>query len=149
MRKLMRPIKRSEPTNASDAKAAAVEYKSRLQNSIERMETEYDKALLTLNPAAITISIALYNQLIVASKVPRHIWLLHSAWGSWGIATLMTVASFLLSKMALDEALKKFDEGRLYASNYKSPLNQATEILNLLAGAGFLLGIAFAAFFFK
>jgi hypothetical protein len=58
------------PDEAPVSDPAAVEYRKRIQDAIERMEIEYDKALLALNPAAITVSIALYNQLIAAAKVP-------------------------------------------------------------------------------
>lgn len=126
----------------------ATEYIKRLRDAIERMEIEYDKALLALNPAAITVSIALYNQLIAAAKVPRNTSLLHLAWGFWLVATVSTLASFLFSKMALQKALDEFEEGKLNASNYKSPLNQATIFLNWASGAGFLLGLFFAAIFF-
>jgi hypothetical protein len=92
----------------------AIEYKKRVQDSIERMELEYDKALLTLNPAAITVSIAMYNQLIAVTKgVPRETALLHLAWLCWLSGTICTLLSFLLSKMALQKALAKYEEGQL------------------------------------
>ena len=128
---------------------AAIEYTKRVHDSIERMEIEYDKALLALNPAAITVSIALYNQLIAAAKAPPDTWLLHIAWLCWVVATVSTLLSFLLSKMALQQALAKFEEGQLTASNYKSPLNQWTVIMNWVAGGGFLLGLICAACFFR
>jgi hypothetical protein len=47
---------------------------------IERMELEYDKVLLALHPLGISVSAALYNQMI-GSKVKIHsVWLLHVAW---------------------------------------------------------------------
>jgi hypothetical protein len=104
----------SEEEPVSDS--AATEYKKRVQDAIERMEIEYDKALLALNPAAITVSIALYNQLIAAAKVPPDTWLLHIAWFLWLAATVCTLLSFLFSKMALEQALAKFEQGQLDAS---------------------------------
>jgi hypothetical protein len=47
---------------------------------IERMELEYDKVLLALHPLGISVSAALYYQMI-GSKVKIHsVWLLHVAW---------------------------------------------------------------------
>jgi hypothetical protein len=127
----------------------AAEYKNRLQNNIERMEIEYDKALLALNPAAITVSIALYNQLIAATKVPNDTLPLHIAWGWWLFGTICTLFSFLLSKIALQEALAKYEEGQLDTSNYNNVWHQATGVLNWASGAGFLFGLISAAFFFQ
>jgi hypothetical protein len=39
--------------------------------------------------------------------------------------------------MALEQALAKFEEGQLDASNYESRLNQMTAIMNWAAGGGF------------
>jgi hypothetical protein len=137
-------MSQEEPVSDS----AATEYKKRVQDAIERMEIEYDKALLALNPAAITVSIALYNQLIAAAKVPPDTWLLHIAWFLWLAATVCTLLSFLFSKMALEQALAKFEQGQLDASNYKSGLNRVTTIMNWAAGGGFLFGLFSAAIFF-
>jgi hypothetical protein len=111
---------------------------------------EYDKALLTLNPAAITVSIALYNQLIAVTKgVPRETALLLLAWLCWLSGTICTLLSFLLSKMALQNALAQYEEGQLDASNYKNVWRHATGALNWAAGGGFLFGLVSAAFFFQ
>jgi hypothetical protein len=50
--------------------------------------------------------------------------------------------------MALEQALAKFEEGQLDASNYESRLNQMTAIMNSAAGGGFLFGLVSAAIFF-
>jgi hypothetical protein len=138
-----------ESDGANESDPAERDYRKRLSDSIERMETEYDKALLTLNPAAITVSLALYNQLLTASKVPHCVTLLHIAWLCWIVATLCTLASFLLSKKAMEHALDRHCEGILNGSNYKSVLNECTVYLNWSAGIGFLFGVIFAAIFFK
>jgi hypothetical protein len=74
-----------EETTASDDVTASerIEFRKRVQDAIEKMELEFDKALLALHPLGITVSAALYNQLI-ASKIPiRSQWCIFSAWIFW------------------------------------------------------------------
>jgi hypothetical protein len=62
--------KKREPDAPSDTPdSAGLEFRKRVQDVMEKMELEFDKALLALHPLAITISAALYNQL-VAAKIP-------------------------------------------------------------------------------
>jgi hypothetical protein len=86
--------------------------------------------------------------MIAAGRVTNNLWLLHVAWAVLAIAMVSTVASFLVSKAALQDVLDKFQTGSLTDSNCKGPLNQWTEFLNWLAGGSFVLGILLAAFFF-
>jgi hypothetical protein len=79
--------------------------RKRVQDVIERMELEYDKALLALHPLGISVSAALHNQMI-GSKVKIHsVWLLHVAWMVWGLGIIATLLSFRTSVLANERAL--------------------------------------------
>jgi hypothetical protein len=86
---------------------------------MEKMELEFDKALLALHPLAITISAALYNQLVAATIPPRNRWLVLVAWGSWILGIICTLLSFRTSVISNRRNLDRFDEGKLHASNYR------------------------------
>src|SRR5260370_37533574 len=88
-----------EETTASDDVTASerIEFRNRVQDAIEKMELEFDKALLALHPLGITVSAALYNQLI-ASKIPiRSQWCIFSAWIFWILGITSTLVSFRTS----------------------------------------------------
>jgi hypothetical protein len=135
----------SEIEAARSDEDAAREYRKRLQDVIERMELEYDKALLALHPLGISVTAALYNQMI-GSKVEIHsTWLLHFAWAAWVAGILATVLSFRSSILAISVALDQHDEDQ--PANRKSVWQTVTVICNWSSGLLFVIGVALAAFF--
>ena len=131
---------------------AAREYRKRLQDVIERMELEYDKALLALHPLGISVTAALYNQMIGAKVEIHSVWLLHSAWIAWGFGIFATLLSFRSSiranSIALDQHdLELNDQDQDVDANHKSGWRTLTVFCNWSSGGLFVIGVALAAFF--
>ena len=105
-------------------------------------------ALLALHPLAITISAALYNQL-VAAKIPfRNRWLVLVAGGSWVFGIVCTLLSFRFSVISNRRNLDRFDEGKLHASNYRDAwVDCATSVLTYGSMFFFVVGVILAAAF--
>ena len=139
-----------EETTASDDVTASerIEFRKRVQDAIEKMELEFDKALLALHPLGITVSAALYNQLI-ASKIPiRSQWCIFSAWIFWILGITSTLVSFRTSVISNRRNLDRFDEETLDHSNYKDAWSDfATASLTWGSMFCFVLGVVFAAAF--
>jgi len=115
---------------------------------MEKMELEFDKALLALHPLAITISAALYNQLVAAKIPSRNRWLVLVAWGFWILGIICTLLSFRTSVISNRRNLDRFDEGELHASNYRDAwADCATSILTYGSMFSFVVGVIFAAAF--
>jgi hypothetical protein len=124
LRRIRRPSDLEAPRSAEDT--AFWDYRKRVQDVIERMELEYDKALLALHPLGISVSAALHNQMI-GSKVKIHsVWLLHAAWMVWGLGIIATLLSFRTSVLANERALEKHDQG-----------NQSIKMLEIIEKAAF------------
>lgn len=139
----------NELTVSADAIAAArSEFRKRVQDVIEKMELEFDKALLALHPLGITVSAALYNQLL-ASKIPvRSQWCIFSAWIFWILGMTSTLVSFRTSVISNRRNLDRFDEETLDHSNYKDAWSDcATTSLTWGSMFCFALGVVFAAAF--
>jgi hypothetical protein len=139
-----------EETTASDDVTASerIEFRKRVQDAIEKMELEFDKALLALHPLGITVSAALYNQLI-ASKIPiGSQWCIFSAWIFWILGITSTLVSFRTSVISNRRNLDRFDEETLDHSNYKDAWSDcATTSLTWGSMFCFVLGVVFAAAF--
>jgi hypothetical protein len=126
------------------------DHRKRIQDLIERMELEYDKALLVLHPLGISVSAALYGQ-ILASKVKIHsVGLLHLAWIAWIFGIIATLGSFRTSVLANEDALEKHDTGAGAEANQKPVMTERlTTIFNWSSGILFVAGVILAALFFS
>ena len=108
------------------------------------MELEYDKALLALHPLGISVSAALYNQMLT-SKVQIHAEvLLRLAWFAWGLGIVATLWSFQTSIRANRKALEKYDASAEHGSGM---FERLTTFLNWSSGVLFVAGVALAAWF--
>jgi hypothetical protein len=88
------------------------EHRKRLQDLIERMELEYDKALLALHPLGISVSAALYNQMLAAKITIQSVYILHWSWVVWILGIVATLVSFRTSVKANLLALDQHDLGQ-------------------------------------
>lgn len=116
------------------------EYREKLLELEQQMQSSYDKAVMTLSGGALGISLTFIKD--VASKTPLHApnWLL-CAWICWGLSITGVLFSFFSSSMALRRAVRQTDIGTMYMEAVGGPWNIVTSILNPLAGLLFLLGV--------
>jgi hypothetical protein len=146
VRRIRRP-ENSEARQSAD-NTAFWDYRKRVQDLIERMELEYDKALLALHPLGISVSAALYNQMIGLKVQIHSLWLLYFAWIAWGLGIIATLGSFRTSVCANRNALEKYDVGEHTDANHRLGMaNALTTILNWSSGALFVIGVGLAALF--
>jgi hypothetical protein len=131
-----------------DYAAGFWDHRKRIQDLIERMELEYDKALLVLHPLGISVSAALYGQML-GSKVPiRSVGLLHWAWIAWILGIIATLGSFRTSVLANRDALEKHDSQEHADFNYQPGIaERLTVIFNWSSGVLFVIGVILAALF--
>jgi hypothetical protein len=82
-------------------------YRERLLNSVERMELEYDKALLVLHPLGISVTSALFVALLNSASIVHHRNYLFGSWFVWMGGVVFTLASFRLSAIKRDDYAEK------------------------------------------
>jgi hypothetical protein len=144
-----RPIRRPADSEAMQrSKERRWEHRERIQNLIERMELEYDKALLVLHPLGISVSAALYNQMIAAKVKIHSVSLLHWSWLAWIVGMSATLVSFRTSVRANRWALELHDRGERWETNYKARCyDLLTTICNWSSAVLLIIGVVLAALF--
>ncbi|HEY4302430.1 MAG TPA: hypothetical protein VGM73_16275 [Candidatus Didemnitutus sp.] len=130
----------------SEAAASRKTYRDTLLSLQEKMQAEYDKALLTLSGGAFGLSALIIKDLIGTDKAKGSLLLL-IAWVSWATSMLAVIASFFTSTFAMEKAVKQTDEGTIARENAGGIFNCATQLFNITSGSAFFLGVIFFSFF--
>ena len=125
-----------------------VAYRDRLLDTVERMELEYDKALLVLHPLGISVTSALFVALLNSGSVIHHRNYLFGSWFIWMVGVVLTLASFVLSARLHKAACAQWQENK---DPDKDPsvkcLGFWTGLTTFGSGILFVLGILLAAVF--
>lgn len=115
-------------------------YRQALITAGQAMQSEYDKAVMTLSGGALGISFAFLKD-IVGTKGLTDFSTLLAAWILWGSSITFILASFFTSTQALRRAVTDTDMHTIYMTLAKSGWTTATKILNGLGGICFFFGL--------
>src|SRR5258706_14564881 len=88
--------KREESQEAELTPEQRAAYRDRMLDAMERMELEYDKALLVLHPLGISVTSALFVSLLNAKAVIPDRSLLFISWSIWTAGVILILASFAI-----------------------------------------------------
>ena len=116
------------------------EYRKMLLDYEQRMQTTYDKAVMTLSGGALGISLTFIRDIADKASIKSEGWLL-AAWVLWGLSVSMILASFFTSSLAFRKAVRQTDEKAIYIEHAGGRFNQITMWLNPVAGGCFFLGV--------
>jgi len=126
------------------------EHSSLAREAIRSSSDEYDKNLLKLSTVFLGLSLSFMKD-IVHPQYLTHVYSLYASWCLFALTVLAVVASFQISLRAnllhlstLDDYYLSQDSSALNRSN---AWNTAVAIVNLAAGAFFVLAIAFSVYF--
>ncbi len=123
-------------------------FRDRLLDTVERMELEYDKALLVLHPLGISVTSALFVSLLNSHSVIRHREILLFAWSIWILGVIATLLSFVLSAKMHKVAAAEWRENRDPSDKLLvRRLGFWIGVTNYGSGFLFVLGIIVAAVF--
>jgi len=118
-------------------------YRQQLVGLLEKMQSEYDKTVLTMSAGSFGVSALLVKELIGANHA-KHSVLLFLAWFSWGTAIAACLYSFLSSSMAMESQISKLDNGD---EPVPGVLDQITRVLNYVSGILFVAGLGLFSIF--
>lgn len=110
----------------------------------------YDKAILTLSSGALGVSLTFIKDLLPASSEPVWTGLLYWSWTLLTAAIITTVASFLLSSAAINQAIKRSTEYYLEGNEgafARTKLARAVDASNYTSGTLFVVGIILTVLF--
>ena len=116
------------------------EYRKMLLEAEQKMQSSYDKAVMTLSGGALGRSLAFIKDIADKTSLKSTGWLL-TAWVLWGFSVTLILASFFTSSLAIRRAIRQTDEKLIYIEFAGGVLNRITSWLNPLAGGFFFLGV--------
>lgn len=122
------------------------EYRKSLLSLEQQMQSEYDKAVMTLSGGALGISLTFLKDVVIKEGVTGGGFLL-AAWTCWGLSVTCTLASFYTSAVALRTAVEQTDDRTIYLELVGGRLNKVTKLLNAASGLLFLCGVVFVVVF--
>lgn len=121
-------------------------YREWLVSAEKDSQQQFDKTVLSLSGGALGISFVFLKDVIGESPVQRPALLMIS-WMAWGLSSIVVLASFYLSHLALRRAIKQVDQGTIGAQRAGGGLAIATEILNAAGAVLFFAGVCFIVAF--
>ena len=121
------------------------EYRHVLQEAEAASQSDYDKAVMTLSGGALGVTFAFFKDF--ADKFPvAHPNFIIWAWVCWVFSLTTILISFYTSARALRRTIEELDSNKL-RSQQGGLWNRATQALNFLGGAAFVIGVVFAICF--
>lgn len=130
----------------AESPSIATGYRDWLVQSGFKVSEAYDKAVMTLSGGALGISMTFIHDLAPAPVAGTLLWL-GLAWISFGTSVASILISKLTSQWALDRALEQFDNRKIDSQRPGQAYSVLTTVLNVVAGATFLLGVVALAWF--
>lgn len=128
---------------SDDAKKHYWEYVAEANKRESSGTDNFDKNILTLSSAGLGLSVSFLKDFVGANVVFP--WFLYASWVTFGIATLNTMASFMVSGKALeyqkDLAYRAYMLGNDAAFETPNGWNKATNYLNWASASSFFLAL--------
>ena len=123
-------------------------YRGALLELEQKMQGEFDKAVMALSGGAIGLSFTFLKDVLKAATLKDTSWLL-AAWVIWGLSVSCVLFSFYSSALAMRKAIKQTDEKLIYVVPEGGFFNKVTMWLNLAGGLLFLFGLLSLVVFMK
>lgn len=130
--------------NQVRAETLHMEYLKQAWTDIQTMSDEFDKNILTFSSAGLGLSIVFLKD-IVPIPSATGLWLLFASWIAFGIAILVTIASFQVSiwaqKIHIENLRKYYIERRPEYLDPPNAVKSSLRLLTILSGLCFGLAV--------
>jgi hypothetical protein len=133
----------TQTAEPSEFHKKVAEYRNGLVASYQRMQGEFDKAVLVLSGGALGISMTFIKEILSGRPTCTGYFL--GAWIFWGISICATFSSYFTSAQLQQKAIEHVDKKDIYVvfdEMTKSAWYRWTSWLNIAAGICFVLGVA-------
>ena len=131
---------RDEFSNRMDA------YRTWLVDAEHKAYQSFDKAVMTLSGGALAISLTFVKDIFKSPK-QETLFVLELAWLCLGASIVAILVSILTGASALRRAVEQVDKGTIEKQLAGGRYATATKAFNVVACAGFVLGVCFLAWF--
>ena len=122
------------------------DYRKELQTLEQKMQSEYDKAIMALSGGALGVSMTFLKDVVLNQGVHGGGFLL-CAWICWGASVTCILFSFFTSAQALRRAVQQTDDRAIYMEIVGGKFNCVTKLLNFGSGVLFMLGVILIVLF--
>ena len=116
------------------------DYIKDLVESEKDAQDNYDKTILTLSSSAFGISFAFIKD-IVGSDPLSYSYILILAWSCWLISMAFVLYSYFMSNRAFRKAIDQAYKGKIYEEHPGGIFEKITDLLNILSGSLFVVGL--------
>ena len=125
------------------------QYRQQLIEIEQKIGAGYDKTLITLSGGALGVSFAFIKSFIGEGQIASPLYALF-AWCFWAASLTFLLTAFYFGSLAYRYAIKMLDANKLNKDNPGGYYAIIINILNILGGLSFILGVAlFITFSFK
>jgi len=122
------------------------EYRTYLIQTVQKLNENYDKLIITLSGGALALSLVFLKDVIKENQIQEPI-LLIAAWGFF-IASLASILGTLLFGIAANKkAIKQVDANTIYNEEPGGFFSKVTTILHYASTAFLIIGLIFIAAF--
>jgi hypothetical protein len=133
-------------SHGANNKSDLSEYRDLLVSAEKDSQEQFDKTVLSLSGGALGISFVFLKDVVGSSPVLKPSLLMVS-WFAWGLSTIVVLASFYLSHLALRRAIVQVDSGAMGKQRAGGWFSIATAILNASRAILFFVGVCFITAF--
>jgi hypothetical protein len=123
-----------------DESEKSMGYRDLLQQIEMDMQSQYDKAIITLSGGGLGISLTFLKDVVLAHGIKGG-WFLIASWVSWGFSLACVLYSFASSARAMRRAVDQTDSGAIHREPRGGVSDIVTGILNLASGLSFAFGL--------
>ena len=116
------------------------EYRRHLIELQQKMQHQYDTAVVALSGGALGLSMTFIKDVVVLNTATSKGYLLAS-WLCWAASICAVLISYFTSALAMQKAIKQTDQKSIYIEAAGGLLNAVTKLLNPLSGILFISGI--------
>ena len=113
------------------------EYRAGLIQTVEKLNNNYDKLIITLSGGALALSLTFLKDIVKQSPIRSPIYLI-SSWGLFILSLTCVLGSLLFGIAAYKKAIDQVDACTIYKENPGGLFSKVTTVLHY-AGTVFLL----------
>ncbi len=132
--------------NTPEQESAIAAYRQALSLLQEKMQSEYDKAVLALSGGAFGVSVLLIKDIIGTSRAESSVCL-NLAWVAWALSITSVLISFYTSANAMEETIRELDTDSAVSAKPGGSFDLFTRVLNICSGGFFVIGIFLFGYF--
>ena len=122
------------------------EYRTSLIQTIEKLNDNYDKLIITLSGGALALSLAFLKDIVKETPICEPVYLI-LAWCLFILSLTCVLGSLLFGIAAHRKAIKQVDVGTIYKEHPGGIYSRLTAVLHYIGTIFLIVGLIFITIF--